>query len=131
MMMTQYLNGVLDSDDAYILQVPANAGDLFPDTEVVTDIAMSGVCTFDTATCDSTSVFWRYIGDFWYASSMCSGEADSRPDYSGNYGLCHNGVLATIYSSSNLRGDRGGYDETKLWAHPNGAAAHQERIWYR
>jgi hypothetical protein len=131
MLFTQFLNGVFDSDDAYIVTIPAGTGDLFPNSETLTDFAMSGVCSFSTSTCDSTNVFWRYIGDFWYASAMCNNATDPGAEYSGNYGLCHNGVNGTAYSSSTFAGNRGGYDENKLWAHPNVAATYQERIWYR
>lgn len=81
------------------------------------------------------SVFWKYIGDFWYHSSMCWSGTSSNSSLRGNYRVCHNGAAnngaAGSYPSSSFVGNRSGYDETKLWAHGNNSAPYQERIFIR
>jgi hypothetical protein len=124
--------GVADTDDAYIMDTSA---ELFPNTNVLTDTPVSQVCNINGASCDVTSVFFRYIGDYWYHSSMCLSSSSFDATYRGNYGLCNNGVAyngsAGSYPSSSGYGNRSEYQETKLWAHPNVAAAYQERIFVR
>jgi len=129
-LIIQYLNGVPDYDDAYIMQLGTTGTDLFPNSAGVTDFAMSRVCTLDGTRCDSSGVYFKYSGDSWYHSSYCT-RANWAASYAyrGNYGLCHDGW--TGVSSSYFAGNRVGYNETKLWAHPNGAAAYQERVFYR
>lgn len=121
-----------DTDDAYILDA---GGDLFPNTNLVQQIPVTRVCDINGANCDSVSVYWKYIGDYWFHSAMCWSGSSSNSVYRGNYGLCHDGAGdlggAATYPASSLYGNRSGYDETKLWAHPNNAAAYQERIFVR
>lgn len=128
-LIVQYLNGVEDTDDAYIMTLNSAGTDLFPNSAGVTDTLLSRVCNL-SGQCDSSSVYFKYSGDSWYHSSVCtrSNWAGSYA-YRGNYGLCHDGWTGA--SSSYFTGDRVGYSETKLWAHPNGAAPYQERIFYR
>jgi len=131
MLVQQFLNGTLDSDDAYVVSIPGGAGDLFPNTANLRDIALNGVCTFSGGTCDTSSVYWRYIGDNWWANSICNSAKDPRFDYRGNYGLCDDG-LSTSYATSSFTGDRSAYAETKLWGYTSNISAnYQERIWYR
>ena len=129
-MLVQYLNGVEDTDDAYILELPSPGIDLFPNINNVRDFPIARVCTLDGARCDASNVWFKYSGDSWYHSSYCSPSnwANSL-SYRGNYGLCHDGWTGA--SSSYFTGNRNGYNETKLWAHSNGGAAYQERIFYR
>lgn len=129
-LIIQYLNGVPDYDDAYVMQLQNPGTDLFPNSAGVTDFAIPRVCTFDGTRCDSSGVYFKYSGDSWYHSSVCTASnwAGSY-SYRGNYGLCHDAWTGA--SSSYFTGDRVGYQETKLWAHPNVAAAYQERIFYR
>ncbi len=132
-MLIQYNNlGVADMDDAYIMDTSA---DLFPNTNTLTDFPISRVCNINGAACDMSQVFFRYIGDYWYHSSQCLSSSSFDATYRGNYGLCHNGIAyngsAGSYPSSSGYGNRNVYDETKLWAHPNVAAAFQERIFVR
>lgn len=134
-MVLQYLNGVLDADDAYVVDLMSSGQDLFPNTVESMNIPLARACNLAGTFCDTTDVFWKYIGDYWYHSSMCWSGSSFSTQYRGNYGLCHNGAAnngsAGSYSSSSFVGDRVGYQETKLWAHPNEAAAYQERIFVR
>jgi hypothetical protein len=129
-LLIQYdIGGNADTDDAYILDTSA---DLFPNTDQLTHIAISRVCNINGANCDSSDVYWKYIGDFWYHSSMCYSSSSGNNAYRGNYGLCHNGVSGSgDYPSSSGYGNRQQYDETKLWAYPGGGAPYQERILVR
>ena len=130
-MVTQFLGGVLDADDAYIVDF---SGELFPNTDVSTNTPVTKACDLTGTTCDTTDVYWKYIGDFWYHSSQCFNGSSFNALYRGNYGICHDGASnanSNTYNSSSFVGDRSEYQETKLWAHPNGAAAYQERIWVR
>jgi hypothetical protein len=133
MLIIQYTNaGVADTDDAYIMDISV---DPFVNDNILHDTPVSRVCNINGAACDMTSVFFRYIGDYWYHSSQCYSSSSFDATYRGNYGLCHNGVQqsgsAGAYPSSSAYGNRNIYDETKLWAHPNVAASYQERIYVR
>ena len=129
-LIIQYLNGVADTDDAYIMTLPTPGTDLFVDVASVVDTRLSKVCTLDGGRCDTTNVYFKYAGDSWYHSSLCTaGNWAASFQYRGNYGLCHDAW--THASSSYFTGNRVGYDETKLWAHPNVAGAYQERILIR
>lgn len=130
MLIVQYLNGVPDFDDAYIVQLATAGQDLFPNRSSVTDFRLGGVCTYDRTRCDVSGVYFKHAGDSWYHSSLCrASNWANNYTYRGNYGLCHDAWTGA--SSSYFTGNRVGYNETKLWAHPNGAAAYQERIFYR
>jgi hypothetical protein len=112
MMVTQYLNGVLDSDDAYIVDLASSAQDLFPNTAAVQQIPLAAVCNLTRTSCDTTDVYWKYIGDYWYHSSMCWSGSSGSTAYRGNYGVCPNGAadqgLAGSYPSSGAFGNRSG-----------------------
>ncbi len=128
-LIVQYLNGVEDTDDAYIMTLNSPGTDLFLNSSGVTDTLMSRVCNL-AGQCDSSSVYFKYSGDSWYHSSVCrSGNWAGSTAYRGNYGLCHDAWTGA--SSSYFTGNRVGYNETKLWGHNNGAVAYQERIFYR
>jgi LruC domain-containing protein len=135
LLVTQYLNGTLDSDDAYIVDLSSPTQDLFPNTNQSMNLPLARVCNLSGQSCDSTDVFWKYIGDFWYHSSMCWSGSSGSTQYRGNYGVCQNGAAnngaAGTYNSSSAFGNRSGYDETKLWGHPNTGATYQERLWLR
>lgn len=121
-LVLQYLNGVADTGNAYVLHFSENL-ELFPNTDLVQQIPLESVCDFWNSNCDTSDVFWKYIGDFWYHSSQCFSGSSYRTDHRGNYGVCHNGAYdggnASAYSSSSAFGNRSGYEETKLWAHGN------------
>jgi LruC domain-containing protein len=126
----QYLNGVADTDDAYIMTLPNPGTDLFVNVATVVDTHLPKVCTLDGSRCDTSTVYFKYTGDSWYHSSVCTAANwAGSTQYRGNYGLCHDAWTGA--SSSYFTGNRVGYDETKLWAHPNNAAAYQERIFIR
>lgn len=128
----QYLNGALDSNDAFILHT---GSDIFPDSVAnkVYNVALDKICTIDNATCDDSDGIWLYTPDGWFSSSFCHNDFDNtHGDYYGNYGYCHNGLDAS--SSNGFTGDRVGYAETKLWANDNQShesGAHQERFFVR
>jgi hypothetical protein len=126
----QFLDGVLDADDAYVVDLSSSSQDLFPNTDQVQNMLLTRACNLQGTVCDSTDVYWKYIGDFWYHSSLCGQVSSGSAQYRGNYGLCTSGVINS-YNSSDGFGNRSGYEETKLWAHPNGAASYQEQLWYR
>ena len=126
---TQYsTSSVLDSDDAYILLLNSSSTDLFPVNGNSNNIAVAQVCTLDRGTCDTTDVYWKYLGTGYYGSSFCDGGQDNA-HYGGNYGVCHNGVSST-YESGSFTGNRTAYDETKLWDLTNGQEWN-ERLWMR
>lgn len=114
----------IDADDAYIL---TTSTDLFPSSTGISNFPISKVCNIDQSQCDTSEVYFKFVGDDHYANSFCNGVQNG--GYGGNYGLCHNGLGG--YESSSLFGDRRGYVETKLWNHPDGAAAFAERIFVR
>lgn len=134
MLVTQYLNGILDFDDAYIITFINQNVEPFPNTNLSTNIQVLKVCNITEINCDYTDVYWKYIGDFWFHNADCNSSSSQSSQYRGNYGLCHNGAsnngINTTYSASSLFGNRTGYDETKLWA-GTGAVSYQERIWYK
>ena len=124
-------SGTLDSDDAYMLF--NNGSDLFPisiGSQPVPffNIPVDSVCDINGLNCDSTNVFFVWVGDGWYNSSLCNGGQNRGTAFRGNYGYCHNGLGR--YASSSLFGNRSGYDETKLWGLGN-SKVFQERIWAR
>jgi hypothetical protein len=125
----QYTVGdVLDSDDAFIIH--NDGSDLFfSSVGVVNKTPVTSVCDINDSNCDTTDVYFLWSGNGWWGSTRCSSGFDSGP-YSGNYGYCQNGV-ATSYNSNGLFGNRDGYNEAKLWNHPNGSRVYQERIWGR
>ncbi|MCA9581662.1 MAG: hypothetical protein KC416_07685 [Myxococcales bacterium] len=131
--VVQYLNGVADVDDAYIvLGAPAEP---FPDTNLSTNTAVDGACDINGANCDMTNVYWKYIGDYWYHSSKCLSGSSGSTSYRGNYGLCDDGASNMgdnpEYDSSRLFGNRAGYAETKLWGLPGTGQQYQERVFAR
>ncbi|MCA9582742.1 MAG: hypothetical protein KC416_13175, partial [Myxococcales bacterium] len=127
-MLVQYLDGVPDTDDAYRI---THGSDLFPDTDVVENTPVAMVCDLDGSVCDSTDVYWKYIGDFWYPNSLCNSGSSASTTYRGNYGICHNGV-STGYASGSFAGNRSAYDETKLIKYTTAASDdYQERIFVR
>lgn len=134
MLVTQYLNGILDIDDAYVIIFLTQSIDPFPNTNLSTNIPVLKVCDLSGNICDYTDVYWKYIGDFWFHSADCNSASSQSSQYRGNYGLCHNGAsnngINSTYSASSLFGNRTAYDETKLWAGTS-AVSYQERIWYK
>lgn len=128
MLVTQYLNGAFDADDAYILAF-GGATDLLPNNTGLVHTALAGVCNLTRTSCDTSGVVWKYVGSGWFGSTWCN-SAQSTGSYGGNYGYCHDGT-GSQYNSNSFVGDRSGYDETKLWDNQNGASAYQERIWVR
>lgn len=116
-----------DLDDAYIVH---HTGNLFPNTTGEGLTAVSKMCNASNTSCDTTSVVFVYAGDSWYHSSVCYDGYANNLSYRGNYGYCQNG-LSGSYNSSCLYGDRCGYDETKLWGHPNIADSWMERVFVR
>jgi hypothetical protein len=135
MLVIQYLNGVPDFDDAYIVNLGGQSADLFPAANTVQHIPVQSVCTLD-GSCDSTQVIWKYIGDYWFHSGSCSSSTSGNATYRGNYGICHNGATNGGSASGNwasaFAGNRSTYDETKLWGYPNYVGVnYQERIFFR
>lgn len=135
MLVTQYLNGILDYDDAYIITFLNQNTEPFPNTNITTNIQVSKVCDISENNCDVMNVFWKYIGDYWYNNSDCNGLSSNSTQFRGNYGLCHNGAsndgLILTYYSSSLYGNRSGYSETKLWGLQSESNNYQEKIWYK
>lgn len=133
-MFTQYdSSGVLDSDDSYTLF--NNGSDLFP-TSIgrqpvpYFETLVDSVCDISSLNCDTTNVYFIWVGDGWYNSSLCSGGQNTSTQYRGNYGYCHNGLGS--YKSNSLFGNRSAYHETKLWKYKNASGdSYQERIWVR
>ncbi|PID86511.1 hypothetical protein CSB08_00830 [Candidatus Gracilibacteria bacterium] len=128
-LLVQYLNGVLDSDDAYIMRY---SGDLFPDS-LVNDISIDRVCDINNSNCDLSDVYWKYLGDSFYSQGNCINTYVAVPSYfGGNYGLCHNGIT-TSYFSSSFFGNRDQYNETKVWGDGSlgNSDDYQERIFIR
>ena len=82
MLVIQYLNGVPDNDDAYIVHLGSQSADLFPAATSVQHIPVESVCTLG-GSCDSSNVIWKYIGDYWFHSGSCSSSS------SGNLSLIH------------------------------------------
>ncbi len=124
-------NGVDDNDDAFVLHTNKN---LFPNSSSISsvvDISIDRICDINGSNCDSTDVYWKYIGNSWFHSARCqAGNAASNPTYGGNYGYCHNG-LAGGYSANTLYGNRGGYSEAKLYGHSDSSRLHSERVFIR
>lgn len=120
----------LDSDDAFIIK--NDGSDLFfPSVGVANSTLVNAVCDINNSNCDTTDVYFLWIGDGWFASSLCSNDIDSGT-YKGNYGHCHNDVTPSSgYASNSLFGNREGYDETKLWLLPSSGQLFQEQIWVR
>lgn len=117
----------IDTDDAFIIQ---SSNNIFPNsTGMSNDIAVTAVCDINNANCDTTDVYFKYIGNGWYGSAQCNSGL-STGAYLGNYGYCQNGV-STGYTSNALFGNRSGYSETKLWNHDNAADAFMERVFVR
>ncbi|MFN3198294.1 MAG: fibrinogen-like YCDxxxxGGGW domain-containing protein [Bradymonadia bacterium] len=136
LMSLQYLNGALDADDAFIVEKAGGFTDLFPNTNASTNIPMVQVCTLDRSTCDSSNVYWKYIGDYWFHSSECHSGSSGSTSYRGNYGLCHNGAsnngAGANYYSNTFNGNREHYQETKLWGYnSHGSDDYQERLFVR
>lgn len=102
-MVLQYLGGIPDTDDAYVLHFGSNL-ELFPNNTLVQQIPLVSVCDFANTNCDATDVFWKYVGEFWYHSSQCFSSSSGDPTYHGNYGVCQNGAYdggnASAYPSS-------------------------------
>ena len=133
-LVIQYLNGSPDTDDAYIMNVSTSA-DLFPYTASVQHIPIASVCTL-SGSCDSSLVYWKYIGDYWFHNSSCASSSSGDSEYRGNYGLCHNGASTSGNRegdwTSSFAGNREQYEETKLWGYPSYTShQYQERIFYR
>ena len=115
-------NMSLDSDDAFIIH---HSGNLFPSTNGAVNVSVSKVCNVDNAKCDSSSVYFKFLGNGHFSSSTCN--SNHSGSYGGNYGYCHNGL--GNYSSNSLFGNRSGYAETKLWAYTN--TGYMERVFVR
>jgi len=134
MLVTQYLNGTLDSDDAYMIDL-GSSFDPFPNSNASLNIAVTRVCNIDRSACDSSDVFWKYIGDYWFHSAQCFSGSSGSAGYRGNYGVCHNDAYnngsASTYPVSSFTGDRSAYDESKLWGINTPSKDYQERIWFR
>ncbi|MBN2800760.1 MAG: hypothetical protein JXX28_16585, partial [Deltaproteobacteria bacterium] len=131
-MQVQYLDGALDGDDGFIFDYD---GEAFPNTNASTNIPVAQVCDLSGTYCDSTQVFWKYIGDYWFHSAQCFSGSSSDTSHRGNYGICHNdaynGGNASAYPTDSFNGDRNEYSQAKLWNHVNTAAAYQERMYFR
>ncbi|MCR4307575.1 MAG: fibrinogen-like YCDxxxxGGGW domain-containing protein, partial [Candidatus Berkelbacteria bacterium] len=127
-LITQYYSNLtIDTDDAYIIQSSTN---IFPDSiGINNNIAVTSVCDVNNTNCDTTDVYFKYIGNGWYGSAMCNSGYSTGP-YLGNYGYCQNGV-ATGYASNGLFGNRSDYSEAKLWAHDNAGDDYMERTYVR
>lgn len=134
MLITQYLNNILDFDDAYIITFLDHATEPFPNFNLSINIPVMKVCNITNSDCDSTNVYWKYIGDFWFHYDDCNSSSSLSTQYRGNYGLCHDGASNNgnnnTYSASSLFGNRTAYDEIKLWG-GTGATSNQEKIWYK
>jgi hypothetical protein len=129
-MFLQYtIGGILDSDDAFIIHLPALTDLLFDSTGVINRTPVSSVCDINDSNCDSSDVFFVWVGDGWWPNAHCH-QGYATGALVGNYGYCHNGV-STSYDSNSLFGNRSEYTETKLWNHNNAAKNYQERIWVR
>jgi hypothetical protein len=106
------VSDVIDTDDAFIIHSSSN---LFPDSiGTMNNIAVTSVCNYSNANCDTTDVYWKYSGDGYYTSARCSAGYTHAADLDGNYGYCQNGV-STDYTSNALFGNRSGYSEAGLW----------------
>ncbi|TNF23548.1 MAG: hypothetical protein EP329_27320 [Deltaproteobacteria bacterium] len=134
MLVTQFLSGALDTDDVYMIDLGASF-DPFPNDVNSLNIAVTGVCNIDRSVCDTSNVFWKYIGDYWFHSAMCFSGSSGSATYRGNYGVCHddayNAGSAATYPVSSFTGDRSAYEESKLWGINTGSLNYQERIWFR
>ena len=128
-LVLQFLDGVPDVDDAYIITTDGSETDLFPDANGLKDIGVASACDVYGENCDTSGVYWKYIGKKHYSSSQCNADADTTSPYFGNYGICG---ANNSNQSSGLFGDRNGYDETKLWGYDSkDAQLYQERIFVR
>ncbi|PKN54021.1 MAG: hypothetical protein CVU56_28765 [Deltaproteobacteria bacterium HGW-Deltaproteobacteria-14] len=134
MLVTQLLGGALDADDAYVIDL-GSSFDLFPNSNASLNIAVTRVCNLAGTACDSSDVFWKYIGDYWFHSAQCFSGSSSDATYRGNYGVCHddayNAGSAGTYPVSSFTGDRSAYDESKLWGIDTPSRNYQERVWFR
>ncbi|PID99033.1 hypothetical protein CSA80_02865 [Candidatus Saccharibacteria bacterium] len=123
-------NGVDDTDDAYILHTTAN---IFPNSaspSTVIDTPIDQICDVNNANCDNSDVYWKYIGNSWFHSSLChAGNAAGNVAYHGNYGYCHNGWTGS--GANALFGNRTGYNETKLYDHAGGSRHYAERFYIK
>jgi hypothetical protein len=125
-------SGTRDLDDAFRMTTGNQL--FFADTTTVHHVPITQVCDWDGDNCDSTDVFWKYVGRSWFHNASCfSGFGDGSSD-KGNYGLCHNGAAANGNQSNafanSLYGDRSEYAETKWWSN-NRSETWQERIYVR
>lgn len=119
-------NGNID-DDSFIVQTDKN---IFPDNTSGVDFDIKGVCNQNNENCDTSDVKWKYIGDHWYAGAQCyKNHRDYWNSYHGDYGYCPNGWDG--WQSNRSFWNRSGYDEVKLWGHPNNARFYQERVFIR
>ncbi len=128
-LLVQYLNWVLDSDDAYIMRY---SWDLFPDS-LVNDISIDRVCDINNSNCDLSDVYWKYLWDSFYSQWNCINTYVAVPSYFWwNYWLCHNWIT-TSYFSSSFFWNRDQYNETKVWWDWSlwNSDDYQERIFIR
>lgn len=115
--------GGVDSDDAFII---GYEGNLFPNSTGATNISVKSVCNLTKTTCDTTSVYFKYLGSGHFSGSTCNNNQNGG-GYGGNYGYCHNGLGS--YSSNTLFGNRSAYGETKLWNYTD--TGYRTRIFVR
>ncbi len=116
-------NLATDSDDAFILGTAAN---LFPSNTNANNIAVDKVCNINNANCDTSNVYFKYLGFGHYSNTNCNVDQSGGP-YGGNYGYCQNGLGG--YESNGLFGNRIGYAETKLWQYT--VTGYMERVFVR
>ncbi len=109
-----------DSDDSYRIATAAN---LFPDDDDGHSTNVTSVCSLDESTCDTTNVVFRYMGRGYFGpggQTTCDDPYVESGTYAGQFGYCHDGT-SSVYLTSSLIGNRGGFDEVKVWNY-NGKA---------
>lgn len=130
-MNIQYSSTMLaDTDDAYIIQSSSN---IFPNsTWIVNNIPVSSVCDINGSNCDTSDVYWKYVGDSFYSSARCNSWYASRwsynPPLEWDFWYCQNGLGS--YTSNGLFWNRSGYNEVKLW-YFNTGSQYMERVYIR
>jgi hypothetical protein len=82
----------------------------------------------NNANCDTTNVYWKYVGDGWFGSARCN-SGYSSGTYKGNYGYCQDGI-STSYSCNGLFGNRNGYNEAGLWLYRRLSSSERVRRYH-
>ncbi len=122
--------GVHLEEQTYIIH--NNGSDLFPDSVgEVNDLPVFSVCDNNDSNCDTTDVFFKWVGDRFFNIALCESgyfTGDRLHALKGVYGYCHDGLQGEANSKF---GDKPGYESLKVWGHMSRARVFQEQIWVR